>query len=210
MALTQLGFLIWDSRSGLNSTPTVLRAISYYDNFRPAVLVPKAFDCGSDTVWQIYDGQEQSMTTWGSYATGQRNGIAVTTEDGVVQLWDVYGATSSDEATLNSPHAKMEAFSMLSCNNDCDGNGSTLRGQYAGTGFPALASAATYCYTLTRTSDNGDAQSASLVELFYANYIIGAAQFISHTGTGAGQSTYRVCFDRPISRIGIAAGDSFA
>ena len=113
-----LGFLIWDSRGGLNCNPNVAQPIQFTSNFRPAVLVPKTIGTQT-TVWELYDGQETSNTAWGSYATGQRNGIAVTTPDGVIQLWDVKGFTSSDASTTDSPLAKMEAFANLPCE-DCD------------------------------------------------------------------------------------------
>lgn len=221
MAQVKLGYLIWDSRQGLNCNPTIPRAFTISDNFRPASLVPKTFGCGSDVTWQLYDGIETSLTTWGSYATGQRNGIAVTTEDGVVELWDIYGGASSDESTVNSPHAKLETYAAFTGGGATasvlgvqafypdDENSTHVRGQYsgyAGQGFPALATAATYCYSFTR-SDSGDAQSVSLVELFYANYITGKV-VVYDRNDGTGVTTYKICFDRPSAQIGKATGDA--
>jgi len=207
-----LGFLIWDSKKGLNCTPSVPQAIPNpaQSQYRPASLVPKNLTCDGDTQWVIYDDYESLNTTWGVYATGQRNGIAqsVPQPDGttITYLWDIKGIVSSDAPTVNSPLAKMEAWISQNVE-DLDENGNILNGEYNGlnySSYPALAGATTYCYTFTRT-DAGDEQSISLVELFYANNMVGAgATFISRT---AGVSTYRICFNKPVAQIGTASGD---
>lgn len=199
-----LGYLIWDSRKGLNCNPNVLRPIQFSPNFRPASLVPKQI--GTQTVWELYDDGETSNTTWGSYDSGQRNGIALTTSDGVVQLWDVRGYPGSDEPTSDSPHAKLEAFANLVCE-ECDENANTLAGQYCainGCTFPSYSSATTLCYTFTRT-DNGDAQAASLVEMYYANYLIGAVTFVSRT---AGVTTWKIGLNKAYTLIGQSTLDT--
>lgn len=207
-----LGFLIWDSKKQLNCTPSVPQAIPNpaQSQYRPASLVPKQFSCDGDTQWVLFDDYESSNSIWGVYATGQRNGIAqtVTQADGtsITYLWDIKGFVSSDALTLDSPLAKMEAWISQNVE-DQDDNGNILHGQYNGlnyTSYPALSTTTTFCYNFTRT-DNGDAQAASLVELFYANFITTGVIFVSRA---AGVTTYRICFDRLVAQIGTATGDA--
>lgn len=211
-----LGFLIWDSKRGLNCTPSVPQGITNpaQYQYRPASLVPKNFTCDGDTQWVLYDDYESLNLSWGAYATGQRNGIAqsVPQPDGttITYLWDIKGFNSSDVAgNVDSPLAKMEAWISQNVE-DLDDNGNILAGQYNGltySSYPALASATTYCYSFTRT-DVGDAQALSLVELFYANVMVsGSVLAVSHV-YATGVSTYRICFTKPVAQIGTATGDA--
>lgn len=204
MATINLGYLMWDSSTGINcncteNVPTDVINCGKDWNARGAQLIPKVDCVTGETTWILSD----YLKTY-PLGNGVRNGIAVTDPTtGVIYVWDI----SSGGATETIADKLQAMLSICNCF-DCEGEEAIhTYGEYQ-CNYPAIADG-NYCYNVTITNDGEPNSNGSRkLALVYNDFLVGYPFVISYNPAN-GTRVYRVCLNEDIDKVGRGAGQTW-